>query len=103
MPPMVNVLRRAAAFWFFTLGLAVLIGVVMLKQGLLPLAAVSALHALDLPLLFAGAVFGGASLYKSMVPAGKSSPVLAVVIAVPLLAALAFAAYVNFALPFQVF
>lgn len=98
---MVDALRRVAAFWFFSLGLAVIAGVILLKREWLPAPLVATLHALDLPLLFSGIVFGGTSLYKSMVPHGKSSPVLAVLIAVPLLAAFAAACYFNFALPFS--
>ncbi len=100
---MVNVLRRAAAFWFFVLGFLAIAGVVLMKNGLLPAPLVAVTHALDLPLLLAGIVFGGCSLYRSMVPAGKSSPLLAVVIALPLLAAFGALAYFNFALPFSSF
>lgn len=97
---MVTILRRAAAFWFFSLGFAVLAGVFLLSRGWLPTVLVGALHALDLPLLLAGIVFGGTSLYRSMVPEGKSSIILAICIAVPLALAFGIAAYVNFALPF---
>lgn len=103
MVHMVSALHRAAAFWFFSIGFAVIIGVVLLSRGWLPSVLIGALHSLDVPLLLAGIVFGGTSLYRSMVPEGKSSPILAVCIALPLVALFCLAAYVNFALPFSAF
>ncbi len=100
---MVNALRRVAAFWFFLLGLLILAGVLLLKRELLPLQLVAVVHVLDLPLLFAGIVFGGTSLYHSMVPEGKSSLILAIIITLPLLAVFCAFAYFNFALPFSEF
>ncbi|HRH93352.1 MAG TPA: hypothetical protein PKV72_02355 [Candidatus Peribacteria bacterium] len=98
---MVNVLRRVAAFWFFLLGFLAIAGVLLMKRELLSPPLVAVVHVLDLPLLFSGIVFGGTSLYRSMVPEGKSSPVLAILIAIPLLAVFCVFAYFNFALPFS--
>ena len=97
---MIIALRRAAAFWFFVLGIVIIIGVLLLKRGMVTDQWAAVLHVLDLPLLLSGMLYGGTSLYGSMVPKDKSSLVLGVLIALPLLLLFCFFAYLNFSLPF---
>ncbi|MFA5799702.1 MAG: hypothetical protein WC840_01945 [Candidatus Peribacteraceae bacterium] len=94
-----DTLRRVSAFVFYCLGTVMIVLIVLVQRGiaaeeLAPIPAV-----LDLPLLLTGVLFGGSSLYVSLVKDKRSIPLL-IVIFLPLAALVGFFVYLNFSLPF---
>ncbi len=97
-----DALRRASAFLFYLLGTLTIVAIVFVQKNILAPELSIFLNVIDLPLLLLGILFGGTTLITSLCR-GKVSPVLAVVVFLPLLAAFAFFAYLNFGLPFPEF
>jgi hypothetical protein len=95
-----NTLRKVSAFCFYILGSVLIVLIVLVQRGVGPSILNLSLHLFDLPLLFTGMLFGGSSLYLSLVK-DKSSVPLLIVIFLPLAVLFAFFAYLNFALPFS--
>ncbi|OGJ60495.1 hypothetical protein A3A67_02700 [Candidatus Peribacteria bacterium RIFCSPLOWO2_01_FULL_51_18] len=92
-----DTLRRVSAFFFYLLGIAVIVLILLSRRGMFRYAA--GLNILDLPLLFAGMLFGGSSLYVSLAHEKKSAALL-IFIFLPLTVLFGFFAYLNFAMPF---
>ncbi len=93
-------LHRASAALFFLLGIAAIVLLILVKQGIGGTMASTALLSLDLPLLFSGMLFGGTSLYLSFAREGEFSFVAALAIGLPLLLLAALFAAADFLLPF---
>ncbi len=94
-----DTVRRISAFCFYILGSVLIILIVLNQRGMGSSFMNLSLHLFDLPLLFTGMLFGGSSLYLSLVK-DKSSVPLLIVIFLPLAVLFAFFAYLNLALPF---
>ncbi len=88
-------LRRASGFLFYFLGVITLVLIVLSRRGI----AGGLLPVIDLPLIFVGLLYGGASLYGSLTRE-KSSTVLAVSIFVPLAILFILFCWLNFAYSF---
>ena len=91
-------IRRAAAFLFYCFGALLIAVVILVRQDMMPESLMPYVSSLDLPVLFIAMVFGGSSLYVSLTK-GRSSPVLFVVIALPLILLFGLFCWMNFALP----
>lgn len=94
-----DAVRRAAGILFYLLGSIVIVLIVLVQRGTLGEGAVTLLNVLDLPLIFLASVFGGMSLYVSIVKDKRSFPVL-LLIAVPVGVAIITFAWINFMAPF---
>ncbi len=94
-----DAVRRAAGILFYLLGSIVIVLIVLVQRGTLGSGAVTLLNVLDLPLIFLSSVFGGMSLYVSIVKDKRSFPVL-LLIAVPVGVAIITFAWINFMAPF---
>ncbi|MDD5056012.1 MAG: hypothetical protein PHZ00_07155 [Candidatus Peribacteraceae bacterium] len=92
-------LQRASGFFFYAAGILTLTLIVLSRRGIAAAITGFLLPVIDLPLLFVGMLYGGASLYGSLTR-GKSSPVLAASIFVPLGLLFLFFVWLNFAYPF---
>lgn len=96
-----DALRRASALLFYIFGSLLIIVVVLVRRGMMPDALQPVVSTLDLPILFIGMIFGGSSLYVSLTK-GTRSPLLMVVIFLPLAALFGFFCYINFVPPVAV-
>lgn len=94
---MIESLRRASAFVFYTLGTATIVLIVLAVQGIAP-NVTQFLNVLDLPLLFSGMLLAGTSLGESLMR-GKLSPALLAAIFLPIVLLFGFFVYLNFVLP----
>ncbi len=94
-----DTLRRVSAAVFYCLGTVMIVLIVLVQRGIAAEELAPILLVLDLPLLLTGVLFGGSSLYVSLVK-DKRSVLLLIVIFLPLVILFGFFAYLNFALPF---
>lgn len=93
-------LHRISSILFYSLGTLVLVGLLLVRRGVMLDGLYPILNSLDLPLIGAAMVYGGTSLYRSLTRSGKTSMPLAMVISIPLLLLFTFFVYANFFLPF---
>jgi len=94
-----DTLRRVSAFLFYCLGTVMIVLIVLVQRKYASAELAPILSVLDLPLLLIGVLFGGSSLYVSLVKDKRSVPLL-IVIFLPLVVLFVVFAYLNFALPF---
>ncbi|MSR67638.1 hypothetical protein EXS65_02325 [Candidatus Peribacteria bacterium] len=92
-------LRKASAAIFYLLGALTIVAIVLVNRGMFVSPLGVFLNIVDLPLLFAGMLFGGSTLVSSL-SREKTSVPLALVVFTPLLIAFVFFAWINFAMPF---
>ncbi len=94
-------LQQASAFWFYVLGILVIIALVLSQYSVAPSTVKVLLNIIDLPLLFAGMLFAGSSLIHSIAP--DEVPFIPTFFVFSLLMVL-FAAcvWMNFLLPFSI-
>ncbi len=95
-------LKQASGFLFYLLGAALIVGLVLLKRDISPALTTALLNSIDLPLLLAGMVYGGSSLYISITANRQQSMTVALIITLPLALLFIAFAYANFALPFAI-
>lgn len=93
-------LQRYFSAVFYILGVTVLVFLVLLKRNVWPAQTDMILNSLDLPLLGAGMLYAGTSLYVSLTRNSKPSTVMALAISIPLILLFCVFAYLNFGLPF---
>lgn len=99
---MFSSVHKTAAFLFYTLGLIILIGVVLIRQEIMQYTFRPIINSLDLPFMLSAITYGGMSVYKSVTPDGKRSPILAGIIIVVLAAFFGGAVYLNFGFPSRI-
>lgn len=97
---MSHILQRTASWTFFAFGTLTLIGLVVLRRGILVDPLTIILHSMDLPLIGSGMAYAGSSLYVSLMERGRGSLTLALVITVPLVLLFALFVFANFGLGF---
>ncbi len=93
--------RQASGFLFYTVGVLLIAFIVLMKRGLFVEFA-PYLHILDLPIILITILYAGSSLYVSLSRGKKSLPLLLVVF-VPLGVFFAVFCWFNFAMPFPTF
>ncbi len=94
-----SALQRSSEFLFFVLGILLLACFIMVKRGIAVEIAQPLLHSIDLPLLLAGMLYGGSSLYASIRQEKEFSLGIALAIAIPMAVTFLVFASMNFALP----
>lgn len=93
---MIRFLHSLSAFCFYLLGSAMFGSFVLLRNGLYAPWPERLLTTADLPLLAAGMLYGGTSVYLSLRDEGSSSRALALTVALPLLALFLLVLALNF-------
>ncbi|MSR87498.1 hypothetical protein EXS70_05025 [Candidatus Peribacteria bacterium] len=81
---MLRVLHQLSAFCFLILGASFFLAWVFVKNGIWGTESAVWLQVADLPLLFSGAIYGGMSLYKSLLQPERTPKILPWMIGVPL-------------------
>jgi hypothetical protein len=100
MPVMEQHLHRASAVIFYVLGSTFFLAAVLMRNDIWPTMSYWWLRIADLPFLFAGMVYGGMSVERSLRDAqGKRSMTVLMTITVPLIAIFAFTLFLTFASP----
>ncbi len=89
-------LHRLSAFFFYVLGTSFFVAYILLRNDLQAEWAARWLLWADLPLALTTVLYGGLSFYRSLTTPGKTSRMLAVAIAVPLLALFVLLVLLNF-------
>ncbi|HLD32995.1 MAG TPA: hypothetical protein VJB10_05410 [Candidatus Peribacteraceae bacterium] len=89
-------LHRLAAVLFYTLGLSFFGAYLLNANELYAPWPQWWLSIADLPLILCGLLYGGSSLYLSVTIPQKKSPILALVIIIPLLALFTFLFLLNY-------
>jgi|GEM_PF-3406363 len=90
--------RKASGFLFYTVGFFLIVILVLVKRGLF-VGAAPYLHVFDLPIIFIAILYGGSSLYVSL-SRGKKSLLLLLSIFAPLGVLFSVFCWFNFSLPF---
>lgn len=93
---MLRLIHQLSAMCFYLLGVTFFVAVVLLRNSLGGAWPAFWMQTADLPLLLTAMVYGGLSLYESIRPAHKHSPLIASLIAAPLAAFFLFLAFLNF-------
>lgn len=93
-----DAIRRASGILFYLLGGVVIVLIVLVWRGSFAGGA-TLLNVLDVPLIFLASIFGGTSLYVSIVKEKRSFPVM-LLIAVPVGVAIITFIWINFMAPF---
>jgi len=95
-------LHKLSAFLFFLLGISLFIAFLLWRNEIYANYSMWWLQRADLPFALAAILYGGTSLYRSLNPKEKRSPILAIVIVIPLIALFIFLVMLNFwgVLPF---
>ncbi len=94
-----SALHRSSEFLFFLLGAGAIACVVLIKRGVAVATLQPIANSIDLPLILAGGIYAGTSLYRSMRRDKEFSFPAAFMIALPILAVFVVFAYINFFLP----
>ncbi len=76
-----------------------ILGLILLKNGVEPALLTALLHSFDLPLIGSGMAYAGTGLYMSLRHTDDASPVLAGAIAMPLIILFIVFVIINFAMP----
>jgi hypothetical protein len=93
---MFKTLHSLSAVLFYLLGLSFFGAYILLRNKIGGAWPGWWLQVADLPILIAGATYGGMSMYRSLASEHRPSRALAVTIALPLIALLLFLALLNF-------
>ncbi len=99
---MSHAIQRSSEFLFFFLGVIAIICVVLLKKDIATDIVQPLVRSIDLPLILAGMLYGGSSLYRSVRQDREFALPLTLSIAIPLAVLFLIFAYMNFVLPTSV-
>ncbi len=93
---MAKYLQQLSAFFFYALGISFFVAYLLLRNNVVPEWSSLWLQVADLPFAFSAILYGGLSLYLSLLVPGKSSKFLPWLIGVPLVALFVFLVALNF-------
>jgi hypothetical protein len=93
---MTKFLHKLSAFLFFLLGISLFVAFLLWRNEIYTEYSMWWLQRADLPFALAAILFGGTSLFRSLNPKEKRSPILAIAIAIPLIAFFIFLVMLNF-------
>ncbi|MDD4319910.1 MAG: hypothetical protein PHW10_06355 [Candidatus Peribacteraceae bacterium] len=93
---MLRTLHTLSAFFFYLLGATFFLAVVFLKQPASAAWSAWWMQVADLPLALTALLYAGISLYESLRPSGRHSPVLLWSIGVPFIAFFTLLLVLNF-------
>ena len=96
LPSMLKTLHPLSAVVFYALGLSFFVAYLLLRNGIAGTWPGWWLQVADLPVIIAGGVYGGMSMYKSLTRDHVPSRGLAFTIGIPLAALLVFLVILNF-------
>ena len=93
---MASYLHRLSATLFYLLGISFFVAYLLSSNGVGTMYGTWWLKSMDLPLILAGVLYGGSSLYLSVKPGKTGSKGLAIIIGLPLTAIFVFLVAMNF-------